>query len=79
MESVKIYCFLLTMSSNSVIEETHKGSSGRPFRTSSVFLRPNAGRELMLKSPLFKFVVFRKVWSSVVVSTRVGLPILFSG
>jgi len=35
----------------------YKGRSGRPLSTSADSLVPNAGRLLMLKSPLFKLVV----------------------
>lgn len=38
--------------------DTYNGSSGRPFKTSTVPFLPNAGRELILKLPLLIFVRF---------------------
>ena len=59
-------------------ERPHKGSSGSPFSTSSVAFLPNAGRELMLKAPLLRFVKPSRLFSSRLVSIRVGLPIALS-
>lgn len=61
------------------MKATYNGRSGSPFRTSSVVFLPKAGRELMLKSPLLRLVVLRKICWSTVVSMRVGLPMFLSG
>lgn len=55
------------------------GGSGKPFSTSCVDLRPNAGRELMLKSLAFTEVNLFIVFGSMVVSMRMGYPMLRSG
>lgn len=53
----------------------YNGSSGKPFKTSCVVLRPNAGLELMLKLLMFTGVEESIVFSSTVVSISMGYPI----
>ena len=60
-------------------QRAYNGRSGRPFRTSADSLVPNAGRALMLKSPLFRLVVRRCGFSSTVGSIKVGLSAFLLG
>ena len=55
-------------------QQAYNGNSGRPFNTSADSLVPNAGRALMLKSPLFKLVVRCSEFFSAVDGVKLASP-----